>query len=131
MAYWYSGGRPLELLWLVGGDRSDDGSFAYVNYVDAVQQRSIKRDEVRFCVATRARPDPPPEGVAALPEHAGRKARQGRKGRKGPQGAQGLQGPAGQAVAFARVMSDGTLMPTDPPRLRGSAQERCARKHLA
>jgi hypothetical protein len=53
-----------------------------------------------------------------LPERAVRKVRRGRKGRKGrrgPQGAQGVQGPAGQAVAFARVMSDGTLMPTDPP----------------
>jgi hypothetical protein len=80
MAYWYSGGRPLELLWLVGGDRSDDGSFAYVNYVDAVQQRSIKRDEVRSCVATRARPDPPPEGVRR-PLHTPCPGQQRREGR--------------------------------------------------
>jgi hypothetical protein len=39
----------------------------------------------------------------------------GPQGPQGPQGAQGIQGPAGQALAFARVMSDGTLMPTDPP----------------
>jgi hypothetical protein len=39
----------------------------------------------------------------------------GPQGPQGPQGAQGIQGAAGQAVAYARVMSDGTLMPTDPP----------------
>jgi hypothetical protein len=39
----------------------------------------------------------------------------GPQGPQGPHGAQGIQGPAGQALAFARVMSDGTLMPTDPP----------------
>jgi hypothetical protein len=39
----------------------------------------------------------------------------GPHGPQGPHGAQGIQGPAGQALAFARVMSDGTLMPTDPP----------------
>jgi hypothetical protein len=39
----------------------------------------------------------------------------GPQGPQGPHGAQGIQGPAGQALAFARVISDGTLMPTDPP----------------
>jgi hypothetical protein len=40
---------------------------------------------------------------------------QGPQGPQGAQGAQGIQGPAGQAVAYARVTEDGTLLPTDPP----------------
>ena len=40
---------------------------------------------------------------------------QGPPGAQGPQGAQGIQGPAGQAVAYARVTPEGTLLPTEPP----------------
>jgi hypothetical protein len=39
---------------------------------------------------------------------------QGPLGPQGAQGAQGIQGPAGQAVAYARVMGNGTLLPTEP-----------------
>jgi hypothetical protein len=83
---------------LITGKQIKNGSITGLD----IKNKSVTATDIkgRLRGATGARG---PQGLA------------GPQGPQGPQGAQGIQGPAGQAVAFARVMSDGTLMPTDPP----------------
>lgn len=83
---------------LITGKQIKNGSITGLD----IKNKSVTATDIkgRLCGATGPRG---PQGAA------------GPQGPQGPQGAQGIQGTAGQAVAFARVMSDGTLMPTDPP----------------